>query len=324
MILTVTLNAALDVTWDVDSLRPHTSHRVDAAHERAGGKGINVARVLTFLGHAPVATGLVGGPTGRLIRAGLRTAGIRDAFLDVSGDARRTLTVVSLDDGDATVFNGRGPHVDPAEWELFCRHYASLLAGVRVAVLCGSTPPGLPTDAYARLIRMAAAAGVITVLDTSGPALLAALDARPDVIKPNAAEITAATGCEDLLEAAAELQARGARTVVASAGAEGMHAITPDSTWRARPPERLSGNPTGAGDACVAAIAAGQEAGSGWPDILREAVALSAAAVPCPVAGDVEAAAYHRFRPEVSVEEGHAAHPQLPPARAPHPPHLAH
>ncbi|WP_405851237.1 1-phosphofructokinase family hexose kinase [Streptomyces sp. NBC_00090] len=309
MILTVTLNAALDVTWGVDSLRPRASHRVDTAYERAGGKGVNVARVLTSLGHNPLATGLAGGPTGRLIREELRAARVREAFLDVAGDSRRTLAVVSRDDGDATVFNGRGPHVDPAEWELFSRHYASLLADVRVAVLSGSLPPGVPTDAYARLIRTAAAAGVVTVLDASGLALIEALEACPDVVKPNLDEIAAATGCDDLPTAAAALRVLGARAVVASAGADGLHAITPEGTWRAAPPERLSGNPTGAGDACVAAIAAGLAAGSAWPDILRQAVALSAAAVPCPVAGDIDAAVHERLLRHVSVVEERAADP---------------
>ncbi|WP_328946278.1 1-phosphofructokinase family hexose kinase [Streptomyces sp. NBC_00250] len=310
MIVTVTLNAALDVTWDVAELRPRTSHRVHTTHERAGGKGINVARVLAFLGHSPVATGLAGGPTGRAIRDELRTAGIRDAFTAVAGDSRRTLAVVSRDDGDATVFNGLGPQVAPAEWEAFSRHYASLIRGARVVVLSGSTPPGLPQDAYAQLIRGAAAEGAVTVLDTSGPALVAALEAGPDVIKPNAAEIREVTGCDDSAAAAAELRARGARTVVVSAGPDGLHAITPEGTWRATPPEQLSGNPTGAGDACVAAIASGLAACAPWPDILREAVALSAAAVPCAVAGDIDAAVYLRFRREVRVDEVRPRYPR--------------
>lgn len=90
---------------------------------------------------------------------------------------------------------------------------------------------------------------------------------------------------------------------MASAGPDGLRAITPDGAWRAAPPEPLSGNPTGAGDACVAAIASGLAARAAWPDILREAVALSAAAVPCPVAGEVDAAVYSQFRREVRVDE---------------------
>ncbi|MFI8424070.1 1-phosphofructokinase family hexose kinase [Streptomyces sp. NPDC085479] len=302
MILTVTLNAALDVTWHVERLTPRSSHRVDAARERAGGKGVNVARVLAFLGHAPIATGLAGGTTGRLIRDGIRSAGVRDAFAEVAGESRRTLTVVSREDGDATVFNGRGPRVTAAEWHAFRRHFAALLPGVRVVVLSGSVPPGLPRDTYARLIRAAAEAGAATVLDTSGPALTGALGARPDVVKPNADELAAATGLSDPAAAAVAVRARGARAVVASAGPEGLYAVTPEGAWVARPPERLSGNPTGAGDACVAALAAGLASGAPWDAILREAVALSAAAVPCPVAGDVDAGVYERFRREVRAE----------------------
>ncbi|ALO12147.1 Putative sugar kinase [Streptomyces venezuelae] len=302
MIVTVTLNAALDITWDVAELRPRTSHRVLAAHERAGGKGINVARVLAFLGHAPVATGLVGGPTGRVVREDLRAAGIRDSFVAVAGDSRRTVAITSREDGDATLFNGQGPEVTATEWAAFVAHYATLVRGASVVVLSGSTPPGLPVDAYAHLIRIAAAEGASTVLDTSGPGLVSALEAGPDVIKPNAAEIAEVTGCDDLTKAASELRARGARTVVASAGPDGLYAITPEGVWRAAPPETLFGNPTGAGDACVAAIASGLADRAAWPVILCEAVALSAATVPCAVAGEIDSPVYSRFRREISVQ----------------------
>ncbi|MGW8366055.1 1-phosphofructokinase family hexose kinase [Streptomyces wedmorensis] len=303
MIVTVTLNAALDVTWEVAELRPRTSHRVLAAHERAGGKGINVARVLAFLGHSPVVTGLAGGPTGRLIHDGLRSAGIDASLVSVAGESRRTVTVVSRDDGDATVFNGLGPEVTATEWAAFVTHYATTVRGASVVVLSGSTPPGLPPDAYAVLIRVAAEAGALTVLDTSGPALTAALEAGPDVIKPNAAELAEVTGCADPAAAVTELRRRGARTVVASAGPDGLRAVTPNGAWLAAPPALLSGNPTGAGDACVAAIASGLAARAAWPDILREAVALSAAAVPCATAGEVDPSVYSQFRQEVRVAE---------------------
>lgn len=309
MILTVTPNAALDVTYGVGSLHPHTSHRVRTTHRRAGGKGVNVARVLAALGHDITVTGLVGGPTGVLLRDDLRAAGLRDELVPVSGDSRQTVTVVSHDDGDATVFNEQGPRVTAPEWRTFTDHFASLVGGFKVVTLCGSLPPGLPSDAYAHLIRIAARAGAVTVLDTSGPALLDALRAGPDVVKPNTAELFAATGCEDVPAAVARLRALGARAVVVSAGPDGLHAVGPDGGWRAAPPKRLAGNPTGAGDACVAALAAGLAADGRWPDILREAVALSAAAVPCPLAGDVDAGTYRHIRTNVTVEDVHA--PQL-------------
>lgn len=311
MILTVTPNAALDVTWTVDRLVPRASHRVDRVRERAGGKGINVSRVLASLGHATAVTGLAGGPTGRLIRADLRAAGLRDELVPVSGDSRRTLTVVSREDGDATVLNPAGPRIGTAEWDAFTAHYARLVRGADVVVLSGSLPPGLGPGTYAELVRTAAAAGARTVVDTSGPPLLAALDARPDVVKPNAAELAAVTGHDDAHRAAAELRGRGAGAVVASLGPDGLLAHTPDGVWRAVPPRPLSGNPTGAGDACVAALAAGLAAGAPWPRTLCEAVALSAAAVVAPVAGDVDASVHRRFRTTVTLvplEEPDAPH----------------
>ena len=303
MILTVTLNAALDVTYFVDALVPHSSHRVDTVYERAGGKGINVSRVLAALGHPTVVTGLSGGPTGNLLRGELRAAGLEDELVPIAGDSRRTVTVVSREDGDATVFNQTGPLVRPAEWAEFTARYTRLVRDADVVVLAGSLPPDVPATAYAQLIRLAAEAGAATVLDTSGPALLAALGAGPDVVKPNAAELAAVTSRQDIQAASDELRAMGARAVVASSGPDGLQAVTPQGTWRAAPPEPLAGNPTGAGDACVAALAAGTAAGAPWPAILRDAVALSAAAVPCPVAGDFDGDTYHRLRAAVPVEE---------------------
>ncbi|WP_030689225.1 1-phosphofructokinase family hexose kinase [Streptomyces globisporus] len=306
MILTVTLNAALDVTYNVDALVPHGSHRVGESFSRAGGKGVNVARVLSALGIPAVVTGLAGGPTGQAIRDDLRAAQLPDELVSMPGDSRRTVTVVSREDGDATVFNQSGPHVDLASWADFAARFARLVRDAQVVVLSGSLPPGLPSDAYGRLIRLAGEAGAETVLDASGPALLAALDAHPTVIKPNAAEIGEATGHDDVETAAEALRARGARSVVASRGPDGLYAVTPEGSWRATPPRRLAGNPTGAGDACVAAIAAAILAGEPWPTVLREAVALSAAAVPCPLAGDFDAGLYHQLRTSVPVEMTHA------------------
>jgi tagatose 6-phosphate kinase len=134
------------------------------------------------------------------------------------------------------------------------------------------------------------------VVDADGPALAHALDARPDVIKPNAEELRSAAGRDDPEEAARALHERGASAVVASLGPLGLLAVGDKGNWRAEPPERITGNPTGAGDAVVAAIAAGLAAGDGWPEILREAVALSAATVLHPQAGGFDLAARERFR----------------------------
>lgn len=294
MILTVTLNAALDVTYQVPALRLGESHRPSAVDTRAGGKGINVARVLQALGHETMVTGLVGGQTGVAIRADVMVAGLRESLFEMVGASRRTVTVVS--DGTATAINEPGPPVSISDWADFVGGYHALAARASVVVLSGSLPPTLPEDAYAQLIR---ATETPTILDTSGAPLLAGLAARPDVIKPNARELAETTGLSDPVAAARSLLDKGAGAVVASLGPDGLLAVTPTGAWRAAPPEPLHGNPTGAGDACVAALAAGLALD--WPSRLAEAVAVSAAAVPCALAGDIDLDTYRRLRATVEA-----------------------
>ena len=296
MILTVTVNAALDLTYTVDALTVGEAHRVVSLHSHAGGKGINVARTLRALGHDAVVTGLAGGPTGAQLRAELAGAGLHDELVEIAGDSRRTVVVVAPE--SATAFNEPGPRVAGGEWRAFVERFRELARSAEVVVLSGSVPPGVPTDAYAQLARVAGSRS--TIVDADGDVLLAALAARPAIVKPNASELAAVGGDGDPLAAAARLRARGAHAVVASLGADGLLAVTAEGAWRATPPEPLEGNATGAGDACVAALVATR--GQPWPERLREAVAVSAAAVAAPVAGHVDLALCERLRPEVAVE----------------------
>ncbi|HEX7298649.1 MAG TPA: hexose kinase [Solirubrobacteraceae bacterium] len=301
MIVTVTLNAALDVTYEVERLVVDESHRVRSVAQRAGGKGINVARVLAGLGHDVTVTGLAGGATGELIRADLRAAGLPAALVDVAGDCRRTVTVVQREAPGATLFNEPGPLITPGEWDRLLRHLRALVADAAAVVLSGSLPPGVPLDAYALLVGLARDAGAPVVLDADGAALRAGVQAGPDVAKPNLAELRAATGLAELGRACAALRRAGARAVVASLGAAGLAADTAEGRWKAEPPLSVDGNPTGAGDAVVAALTAGLVAGRSWPERLADAVAVSAAAVHAPLAGDVDEAAYAAARERVRV-----------------------
>lgn len=241
MILTVTLNTALDLTYGVAALVPHSSHRVSDLSERPGGKGINVARVVTALGHDSVVTGFAGGATGSVLRELLAalppgTATLTDALVPVAGDTRRTLAVADRATGDTTQFNEPGPHITAAEWTAFLRSYEELLTGADAVALCGSLPPGIHVGAYAELIRPARAAGVPVLLDTSGEPLRRGIAARPDLIKPNADELAQLTGSRDPLRATRDARRRGAHAVIASLGPDGMLAVTPDGSWQASPP----------------------------------------------------------------------------------------
>lgn len=302
MILTVTLNTALDITYRVRELRPHGSHRVSEVTERPGGKGLNVARVLAALGHEVTVTGLTGGTTGHVLRTRLAdTPGVRDALVPVSGTTRRTIAIVDQLSGDTTQLNEPGPTVTAAEWSAFRTTYESVLPGVSAVALCGSLPPGLPVGAYAGLVRTARTAGVPVLLDTSGEPLRRGVAARPDIVKPNTDELAELTGSHDPSRGARDTRRRGARTVVVSLGAKGLLAATPDGSWQATPPARLSGNPTGAGDSAVAGLLSGLVEGLPWPDRLARAVALSAATVRAPAAGEFDRTTYEELLERVTV-----------------------
>ncbi|GAA2684815.1 1-phosphofructokinase family hexose kinase [Streptomyces lunalinharesii] len=304
MILTVTLNAALDLTYRVPRLRPHTTHRVTEVAERPGGKGLNVARVLAALGHRTVATGFAGGGTGEALRTLLaQETLVTDALVPVGGTTRRTVAVVDSGTGDTTQLNEPGPTVSPAEWAAFLGTYRELLGEARAVALCGSLPPGVPVDVYARLIRAARTAGVPVLLDTSGEPLRRGLAARPDLAKPNADELAALTGSTEPLRAARDARRRGAHAVAASLGPDGMLAVTADGAWQAAPPRRYAGNPTGAGDSAVAGLLSGLVEELPWPDRLSRAVALSAATVRATAAGEFDAATYEELLPHVVVTD---------------------
>jgi len=302
VILTVTLNTALDITYRVRSLRPHTTHRVTDVTERPGGKGVNVARVLAALGHEVTVTGFVGGGTGRALQALLTaTADVTDALVPIGGATRRTIAVVDEQTGDTTQLNEPGPLIGTAEWSAFQEAYADLLASADAVALCGSLPPGVPVGAYAGLVRTARAAGVPVLLDTSGEPLRRAVAARPDIIKPNADELAELTGAYEPLRATQDARRRGARAVVASLGRDGLLALTPEGRWRAAPPARIHGNPTGAGDSAVAGLLSGLVEHLPWPDRLARATALSAATVLTPVAGEFDRRSYEELLGRVAV-----------------------
>ncbi|MDF8263891.1 1-phosphofructokinase family hexose kinase [Luteipulveratus flavus] len=292
MIVTVTPNPALDVTYTLDRLTPGRSHRVQQVVQRAGGKGVNVASVLTQLGYAATVLGPCGGTTGAELRHDLRDRGVLTALTDVEPPTRRTVTVVEAD-STATVLNEPG-RLSAHEWdEVAARVRTVLREPVEVLVASGSLPRGAPEDAYADLVAEARSAGVPCIVDTSGPPLLAAVAAGPDVVKPNQHELAEVTGTDDPAAGARELQGLGARTVVVSRGRDGVLVVTPDgASYAARPREPLQGNPTGAGDAAVAALAAGLLE-QPWPDLVRTVVGWSSAAVLAPVAGMVDRAAVH-------------------------------
>lgn len=288
MILTVTPNPALDLTWHVDRLVEGGTHRADAGAARAGGKGLNVARVAHAEGADVLAITTAGGRVGDEFAGELRASGVPHALFPVAAETRRSIAVVDEARGDTTIVNERGTNPDDTEWAALFAEVVDRLPTAEVLVISGSVPPGAPDALLPMLIAVGRDAGIPVLVDTSGPALLRAADAGASVLKPNAAELAEATGIAHPVEGARSLIARGAELVLLSLGADGMLAVSASALVHARLAEPLGGNPTGAGDAAVAACAVQYAAGVRDPEqILRRATAWSAAAVLTPLAGDI-------------------------------------
>lgn len=290
-VVTVTPNPALDLTYTVHGITPGGSHRVPAPLSRAGGKGLNVARVVHQLGHPVLAIAPCGGETGAIFSAELRSSGVPHRLVPVAAETRRSIAMVDTSTGDATIFNEEGLPLEAGDWRAVAGAVVDALGTAGVLVASGSLPPAAPQDFFPALVRLAHDAGIPAIVDTAGMGIIAAAKAGADLLKPNSHEIAEATGESDPTAAARTLMGLGARMVLLSAGADGMmafHTEAPGGFFSARLPEALDGNPTGAGDAAVAAAAVALSAGTtDVREILRRATAWSAAAVLMPAAGEV-------------------------------------
>jgi 1-phosphofructokinase family hexose kinase len=232
-----------------------------------------------------------GGATGAELAADLRAIDLSHRLVPVQAPTRRTIALYDQDRAETSIFNEAGVDHSPAEWRALAGAASRALPDCRCLVGSGSLPPGGPAGFLADLVREARDAGIPSVVDTSGPALLEAAIARATVLKPNRDELRDATGEADPVAGARALIVLGAEWVVVSLGAEGMLAVCagdPVSVLHARLPAPLSGNATGAGDAAVAATAAALADGETDPErLLRVATAWSAAAVLMPLAGEI-------------------------------------
>ncbi|MCS0635835.1 1-phosphofructokinase [Streptomyces sp. LP05-1] len=285
MILTVTPNPSLDRTYEVPGLARGEVLRAAGERMDPGGKGVNVSRALAAAGHRTVAVLPLGGAPGALVAELLAAQGIEVAGVPVAGHTRSNIALAEPD-ATLTKINAPGPELTPAESEALLAAVAARAATAGWIACCGSLPRGLAPEWYAELVTRAHGHGARIALDTSGPALPAALAARPDVVKPNADELAAAVGrplvtVGDAVRAAGELRAAGAGAVLASLGADGQLLVSADGTHYgyAEVPAGAVRSNVGAGDASLAGFLA---AGGTGPAALAAAVAHGAAAVRLP------------------------------------------
>jgi 1-phosphofructokinase family hexose kinase len=299
VILTVTLNPALDMTWHVDALTPGATHRAPTGSSRAGGKGVNVARVLHAQGHEVLALSTVGGANGAEFETELRASGIPHRLIRVSAATRRSLAIVDDTRGETTVLNERGAALAPVQVAALSATAARLGHTARAVALSGSLPPGFEPEQLGALVAELVAAGTPVVVDTSGAGLLAAARAGATVLKPNSEELAEVTGERDPLVGARQLLTLGAQLVMVTLGRDGLLVLDRmHAPLHAGLPRTLHGNPTGAGDAAVAAITAvlatgirlggdSAESARAREDLARRGTAWSASAVLMPHAGEL-------------------------------------
>jgi 1-phosphofructokinase len=283
MIVTLTANPSVDRTIEVDALARGAVLRARASRVDPGGKGVNVSRALAANGRKTCAVLPAGGWEGDQLAALLAPEDVPVALVPVGGAIRANVSVVEPD-GTVTKLNEPGPTLSEAELEAVSAVTVATAAGAGWVAASGSLPPGAPVDFYARLTARLGAASVRVAVDTSGPPLAAALPARPDLVKPNREELAEATGLPvtTLGEAAAaadQLRRRGARTVLASLGADGALLVDDAGAVHGAAAVPRPRSAVGAGDAMLAGFLAG---GGSGPDALAEALAWGAAATSLP------------------------------------------
>lgn len=283
MIVTLTPNPSLDRTLELDRLDLGTVNRARAVRVDPGGKGVNVARALLANGHAVRAVLPVGGRVGEHVGDLLAALGLDVVGVPIGDDVRENVSLVEPD-GRVTKVNAAGPHLGDDEVEALVTATLDALDGTTWVAASGSLPPGAPDDLYARVAAAVHAVGARLAVDSSGAPLRAALAGRPDLLKPNAEELAEVTGCElqtlgDVVDAARQLQERGASVLLVSLGADGALLVDDGDAWHAATPPLVPQSNVGAGDAALAGFLA---AGAHGPDALVTAVAFGAAAVQLP------------------------------------------
>lgn len=311
----VTPNPALDVTYRLPEVTLHAVNRIAEVIDRPGGKGVNVARLLAARGLAVTTHGFLAGACGGVVEQLLRDTapGIDQRWTATIGETRRTIAVV--DDADTTMFNEPGPTVTEANWAQLNKTLVDGCLPGDVVTVSGSLPRGTDPGEIGRLVASAKEAGARVIVDTVGPALLSAAQAGADVLKPNREELLRTTGDADLASSIASVLRQGAVCVTVSLGAEGIALADASGIRHARLNRALTGNPTGAGDAVVAALAHGlarnpdNNLGKALQDVLPAAIAWSAATVLSPVAGEFDAETASQLIPHVIIKESRCSLP---------------
>jgi 1-phosphofructokinase family hexose kinase len=311
VILTVTLNAAIDRTVAVPNFRLGRRHRAVESRTVAGGKGINVARALNLLGRPVIATGFVGGPSGTRVLEQLHEESVLTDFIEIAAETRINLAVIDPTSGDQTEINERGPAVSAEETKRLFDRIGYLASGAKICVLAGSLPPGAGDDLYARLTDDLRRRDVPVVLDAEGEAMLAGVRAGAAMVTPNETEAEELVGQEfadgtDLATGLLEIVRLGAEQAAITRPEGCVAAVGEGSEKRllevhTEPLEPVS--TVGSGDAFVAGYVAARYEGRSEEECLAYGVAAGAESTQHFGAGFVDRNQVERLLGGVSVHD---------------------
>jgi len=310
MIITVTLNAALDKTLEVPTFTPGRRHRTVDHTTMPGGKGVNVARALKRLGQPVIATGFAGGPTGTRIIDALSEESILNGFVRIREESRTNTAVLDPTTGMHTEINERGPAVSAQELELFREQLLYLAKGASMCVFAGSLPRGLEPDTYCGLIRDVGRLGVTPIVDTEGEPLRLAVRSEPDLVTPNELEAEELVGHEfndidDRAQAVVEMTRLGAAEAIMTVP-DGCYArLLEDGVptlHRVRVREQEARSTVGSGDAFLAGYVAARYAGQAPVDCICFGVACGAESTQHFGAGIIDPGRVDRLLGEVEAE----------------------
>lgn len=273
MITVITFNPAIDRLYKVDKLEIGCVHRAKFVNPTAGGKGLNVAKVLKKLGDNPVCLGFLGGYNGEYIREKIKDIGIVDEFTKIDGETRICLNIVD-DNGYSTEVLEKGPVITNEDIETFEKKLREVLKNTKVLVASGSLIEGLPLDYYKKIGHICNENNVKFILDASSKVLELALDENIYLIKPNNDELKALTNIEikskeDAINAGKILLKTGVRNICISMGKDGMILINKDSVYNVEIPKIDIVNTVGSGDASIAGFAHGLINGLEIEDCLK-------------------------------------------------------
>lgn len=307
MILTVTLNPAVDKTYTTGSLMLGQVNRMHTVHNIAGGKGINVAKILRQYGYSVMTAGFLGGYTGQFIESCMQEIQAECRFTKVAGETRSSINVLA-EDGYVTEILEPGPVVSAQELEQFLEDYKAAAVQCDLIVMSGSVAKGISADIYGNLIAIGKEAGKRCILDASGEALLHGIEAAPYMMKPNQKELEYLVGHRlkdigEVQEAAQRLRKKGIGHVLVSLGKKGLLSVSKEGALWAKSPSVKAVNTVGCGDSVVASYAISVLKGEDEHTVLKRAAAISAANAASLESGDISLELAEDLLEKIQIEK---------------------